>query len=127
MAKKQKYYVVWEGFTPGIYMTWDECKIQIGGHPSAKYKAFDNRAEAEFAQKRNYFEFVNKAALPKKESGIKQSRSAIIADSISVDAACTVSYTHLQDCIKVFFKFFQINMSVSINKHYFCGFSCLEN
>ncbi|MBK8055585.1 MAG: ribonuclease H family protein [Saprospiraceae bacterium] len=89
MAKKQKYYVVWEGFTPGIYMTWDECKTQITGHPSAKYKAFENRAEAEFAQKRNYFEFVNKAALPKKESGMKQSRSAIIADSISVDAACS--------------------------------------
>ncbi len=87
MAKKQKYYVVWEGNLPGIYNTWEECQLQIKGHPCAKYKAFDSRAEAEYANKRNYFEFVKKAA--KSTSTKNQSKSEIIADSISVDAACS--------------------------------------
>jgi ribonuclease HI len=87
VAKKQKYYVVWEGNMPGIYLSWAECQRQISGHPSAKYKAFDSLAEAEFAIKRNYFEFVKKEKAQVKP--IKSSRSDIIRDSISVDAACS--------------------------------------
>jgi ribonuclease HI len=87
LAKKQKYYVVWEGSVPGIYTSWDECQNQIKGHASAKYKAFDSKAEAEFAFQRNYFQFIKKeAATPKIKN---QSKSDIIADSISVDAACS--------------------------------------
>ncbi len=88
VAKKQKYYVVWEGNQPGIYNSWEECQRQIKGHPSAKYKAFDTFPEAEFASKRNYFEFVKKgeANIP---SAIRQSKDDIIADSIAVDAACS--------------------------------------
>ena len=87
MAKKQKYYVVWEGNVKGIYNSWEECQMQIKGHPSAKYKAFDSLAEAEYANKRNYFEFVKKTV--KQADNKKQSTSAIITDSISVDAACS--------------------------------------
>ena len=58
VAKKQKYYVVWEGNTPGIYNSWEECQNQITGHPSAKYKSFESISEAEFASKRNYYEFI---------------------------------------------------------------------
>ncbi len=88
MAKKQKYYVVWEGFSPGIYDSWEDCKNQITGYPTAKYKAFENLAEAEFARNRNYFEFVKKTDTSKRPQ-IKQSKTAIISDSISVDAACS--------------------------------------
>ena len=87
MAKKQKYYVVWEGNTPGIYKSWDECQNQIKGHPSAKYKAFESYVEAEFASKRNYYEFVNKVS--KSPTTKNQPKSEIISDSISVDAACS--------------------------------------
>ncbi|MBK8516904.1 MAG: ribonuclease H family protein [Saprospiraceae bacterium] len=87
MAKKQKYYVVWEGNVPGIYKSWEECQKQIFGHPAAKYKAFDNLAEAEYAQKRSYFEFLKKSV--SKPQTKKQNKSEIIADSISVDAACS--------------------------------------
>jgi len=87
VAKKQKYYVVWEGNVKGIYNSWEECQMQIKGHPSAKYKAFDSLAEAEYANKRNYFEFVKKTV--KQADNKKQSTSAIITDSISVDAACS--------------------------------------
>ena len=46
---KQKYYVVWDGVTPGIYTSWTECQLQVKGYDSAKYKSFDNREEAERA------------------------------------------------------------------------------
>lgn len=86
MAKKQKYYVVWEGFKPGIYLSWEDCQKQIIGYPTATYKSFDSMAEAEFASKRNYFEFVkNKEPIRLK----KESRQNIIQDSISTDAACS--------------------------------------
>ena len=26
---KAKYYVVWKGFTPGVYTSWAECKAQV--------------------------------------------------------------------------------------------------
>jgi len=48
MARK-KYYVVWEGKTPGIYDSWEACKAQVDGFPHAKYKAYDSPDEAERA------------------------------------------------------------------------------
>ena len=49
MSKKTKFYVVWEGRTPGIYTTWDEAQQQVNGHPEALYKAFATMAEAQEA------------------------------------------------------------------------------
>lgn len=46
MAKK-KYYAVKEGKVPGIYSTWDECKIQVDGFSGAKYKSFPSLDAAE--------------------------------------------------------------------------------
>ena len=40
MAKKKKYYVVWEGNTPGIYDSWEHCQREIKGYANAKFKAF---------------------------------------------------------------------------------------
>jgi len=48
MAKK-KYYVVWNGHTPGIYPTWKSCQEQINGFPSADYKSYSSKSEAESA------------------------------------------------------------------------------
>lgn len=44
---KQKYYVVWEGKTPGVYTSWPACQQQVNGVTGAKYKAFESKAEAE--------------------------------------------------------------------------------
>ncbi len=90
MAKpKQKFYVVWEGHMPGIYLSWDDCKRQTDGHPTAKFKAVESMAEAEYAIKRNYYEFVKKpSSITSSKSAGKVPSSAIITDSISVDAAC---------------------------------------
>ena len=46
MAKRQKYYVVWRGVEPGIYLSWEECERQVKGFPNPKYKAFDTETEA---------------------------------------------------------------------------------
>ena len=45
MAKK--YYAVQVGKTPGIYFTWDDCKVVVDGYPGAKYKSFTSLEEAE--------------------------------------------------------------------------------
>ena len=34
---KQKFYVVWEGVTPGVYTSWTDCQLQIKGYEAAKY------------------------------------------------------------------------------------------
>ena len=46
MAAK-KYYVVKKGITPGIYLTWDDCKKMVDGYPGAVYKGFATLVEAE--------------------------------------------------------------------------------
>lgn len=85
---KQKFYVVWEGHTPGIYSTWEAAKRQVEGHAQAKYKSFESRAEAEKAMKENYWKYVQKGAASTKSEG-KTPRSAIIKESLAVDAACS--------------------------------------
>lgn len=41
------YYAVRKGRKPGIYRSWDECKMEVTGFKGAEYKKFDNRQEAE--------------------------------------------------------------------------------
>lgn len=88
MAKSKKYYTVWEGHMPGIYNSWEACQRQIKNFPGAKYKSFKTRKEAEKAILEPYTSHYNK----KSESTSKKSnssRSDIIKDSVSVDAACS--------------------------------------
>ena len=40
MAKNSKYYVVWKGFAPGVYDSWEEAEMQVSGYPDASYRAF---------------------------------------------------------------------------------------
>lgn len=44
MAKK--YYAVRKGKTPGIYMSWDDCKMQTSGYSGAEFKSFGTIEEA---------------------------------------------------------------------------------
>jgi ribonuclease HI len=46
-TKKQKFYAVVKGCTPGIYTTWDEAKTQVDGYPGAVYKSFKTEEEAD--------------------------------------------------------------------------------
>lgn len=47
MAKPKKFYAVKAGRKTGIFNTWDECKAQVDGFPSAQYKSFLTLGEAE--------------------------------------------------------------------------------
>ena len=50
MAKKKpKFYVVWQGRTPGVYNDWGKAKKQIESYTGAKYKSYESLAEAQEA------------------------------------------------------------------------------
>lgn len=88
MAKKQKYYVVWDGVEPGIYDSWAKCQEQIKGYPNAKYKSFSSREAAEEAYHgSNYEDNITKKE--KVTVDFEKFKGEIIEDSISVDAACS--------------------------------------
>ena len=91
MAKNAKYYVVWVGATPGVYDNWKSCEAQIKGFPSARYKSFATRREAEEAFKEPAQKHVRTSRRHRntvKETGGRASATHI-KDSISVDAACS--------------------------------------
>lgn len=83
LIKKKKYYVVWKGRKPGIYTSWDECKAQVEKFTGAKYKSFPTKEEAEAAYKQG----PSVTKIKPKENAPK--KADYIAESISVDAACS--------------------------------------
>lgn len=94
---KQKYYVVWEGVTPGIYTNWTDCQLQTKGFEGAKYKSFDTREEAEKAFASSPWAYIGKSGGSKSggASGAKMPDmlasypSEVLENSIAVDAACS--------------------------------------
>lgn len=92
MAKKQKYYVVWEGNNPGVYDNWTDCKLQIQGYPGAKYKSFSSKEEAVEAFRGSFGDHIapgNPGKAKAKPAFSGEARKDIVWDSISVDAACS--------------------------------------
>ena len=47
MSKKRKHYAVRVGRKPGIYRSWNACKVQVHGYPGAKFKSFQRIEDAE--------------------------------------------------------------------------------
>ena len=83
-TKKKKYYVVWDGHNPGIYDSWDECKLQTKNYPQAKYKSFTNKSHAEEAFSMSYYDFKRL----EKNSALEFSLPGeVVLNSICVDAA----------------------------------------
>jgi len=87
MAKK-KFYVVWDGVTPGIYDTWEDCLLQTKGYEKAKYKSFNTREEAEKAYASSPYEYIGKNA-PAKKVSLATYPKEVIDNSLAVDAACS--------------------------------------
>ncbi len=83
---KQKYYVVWKGYSTGVFDDWESCKEQIQGYENAQYKAFSSKEEALQALQSDYWSFVNKEKNKKPSIIIP---GDYITESISVDAACS--------------------------------------
>lgn len=87
MAKKN-FYVVWNGVKPGVYKSWNECKVQIDGYEGAIYKSFANEEEALKAFNDSPWNYVGKNAEKKKTQSI-HAIPEIVKNSICVDAACS--------------------------------------
>lgn len=88
----RKFYVVWEGRSPGIYDSWEECKDQIDGFPGARYKAFPSQDAATEAFRGDASEHIGVLKAIASHNPIAVNYSAfpeIILDSIAVDAACS--------------------------------------
>ncbi|NDV64303.1 viroplasmin family protein [Bacteroides sp. 224] len=84
---KQKYYVVWQGVTPGIYDSWTQCQLQIKGYEGAKYKSFNTKEEAETALASSPYKYIGKKA--KTTPVALTYPSTVIENSMAVDAACS--------------------------------------
>lgn len=95
--EKNKYYVVWQGATPGIYSNWSDCQKQINGYPNAKYKGFKTREGANEAFKKGPQEYWGKEFF---ESTLTKEQirkiGTPIKNSISVDAAWNTSTLEME-------------------------------
>lgn len=90
MAKKKKFYVVWEGHKKGIFDSWEECKKSIKDYKGAKYKSFKNFATAKKAFSESYEDYKGKKIF---ESELSPEALAKIGkpklNAVAVDAACS--------------------------------------
>lgn len=96
--KKTKYYVVWEGLSPGVYDSWEECNLQIKGVKGAKYKAFNTQEEAVEAFRGNASDHIgilrqmghyHSGQLTTPRPTPNPQSQEIIRNSLAVDAACS--------------------------------------
>lgn len=89
---RRKFYVVWVGYSPGIYDSWEECRLQTEGFPGARYKAYDSQLEAteayrgdpeeQLALMRGLAEYMKKPVVN------YEAIPGLRTDAIAVDGAC---------------------------------------
>jgi len=88
----RKFYVVWQGFSPGIYDTWEECQAQVEGFKGAKFKSFNNIEDATAAFRGSYEDQAGLLiALANRKAAAVTDFSCfpeIRTDAIAVDGAC---------------------------------------
>lgn len=90
--KKQKYYVVWAGVTPGIYTSWEDCQRQVRGYEGARYKSFESGEEAERAFASSPYDYIGQnspARKAKKSDTVAVLPASVAPNSLAVDAACS--------------------------------------
>lgn len=88
----RKFYVVWKGHSPGIYDSWEECKLQVDGFPGAEYKSYSSQDAATKAFRGDYQEeikLIKAIANHRNETINYEAIPEIIEDSIAVDGACS--------------------------------------
>jgi len=89
--KKQKFYVVWNGRTPGVYTNWNECLKQVNGFTKPVFKSFESRAIAEQAFKDGPDKYLGDHYVEPGTLGkiINPNSEKIIRKALAVDAACS--------------------------------------
>ena len=89
MAKKSKYYVVWNGKKTGVFDSWKDCEESVKGFEGAKYKSFDSLEQAQKAFNDNPDKFNSKNKKTKPVLQTLLTANLPIYESISTDAACS--------------------------------------
>lgn len=90
MAKKNKFFVVWDGREPGIYNSWEDCKKQVHAYPEAKYMGFGTMVEAREAFLSPYWDYAGKKSKSASKSvELLAGSEKPEMESIAVDAACS--------------------------------------
>ncbi len=88
---KRKYYVVWQGLSPGIYDSWEECQAQVEGFAGARFKAFPDIESATAAFRGSYEDqatlLIALSRRPQADVGYEQFPE-IRMDAWAVDGAC---------------------------------------
>lgn len=91
MAKpKSKFYVVWQGRTPGVYDSWHDCEAQVKG-TDAKYKGFATRVEADQALSDGWEAHISFSPATQSKPVSSRSNAATqpVLPALAVDAACS--------------------------------------
>ena len=89
MGKKQKFYVVWKGVSPGIYTSWTDCQLQIKGYDGALYKSFETMEEAEHALASPAHHYIGTQNSKSKTPSLKVLPENFDMNCVAVDAACS--------------------------------------
>lgn len=71
---KKKCYAVKKGRNPGIYLTWEECRLQVDGFKGAIYKGFSTFEEASM--------FLGSGNIVEKETKVENSFSSMKKDKL---------------------------------------------
>ncbi|HSA04877.1 MAG TPA: ribonuclease H family protein [Tenuifilaceae bacterium] len=87
MAKKNNFYVVWAGHSPGIYDDWGKCQEQIKGFENAKFKGFQTMDAAEKAFSMGYGRYMKLNSAQSSSLRIRSAVSKPVYPSLAVDAA----------------------------------------
>ncbi|MDR1456077.1 MAG: ribonuclease H family protein [Tannerella sp.] len=87
---KKKFYVVWEGVRPGIYTSWEDCRLQVTGYSGARYRSFDSFEAAREACESGRPSFGKEPAKRPLHS-VREASAPVpfIRESLAVDAACS--------------------------------------
>lgn len=98
MTGSRKWYVVWEGYRPGIYDNWADCELQVKGYEGAKFKSYSSAALAQEAYDAGYTA-GRSIATPSPQvrpdpatrhmAGDPIAPKGFLNHSIAVDAACS--------------------------------------
>jgi ribonuclease HI len=87
---ERKWYVVWSGHVPGVYDSWNDCRIHVEGVPGARYKSYSSRDAAyeAFAQGAPVVAVRTAGQPSKMQKGLPE---AVRVPSVCVDAACDMT------------------------------------
>lgn len=89
---KRKFYVVWQGLSPGIYDSWEECEAQVKGVNGARFKAFPDIESATAAFRGSYEDQASlliSLSRRQPEGGVRAEFPEILPNAWATDGACS--------------------------------------